>query len=253
MNRSIDLNADVGERPEALADGSEEELLRLVTSANIACGGHAGTNETMAAVVAIALRHGVAIGAHPGYPDRQNFGRLEVSLPAQELERSIATQVAALDAIAKAQGATLRHVKAHGALYNTAVRDQQLATTIADALLPWRADVVLFGLAGSRMLETWTARGYRVAAEAFADRRYETDGSLRARRYPDALIVDPEAAARQAAAIAVEGRVVSVSGDSVPIAAQTLCVHGDTPGAVEIIRAIRSELARLGVEIRSSR
>jgi UPF0271 protein len=253
MNRSIDLNADVGERPEAIADGREEEILRLVTSANIACGGHAGTTETMAHVVTMALRHGVAIGAHPGYPDPQNFGRIEVSLPAEELERTIAAQVAALAGIARAQGATLRHIKAHGALYNVAVRDQRLAATIAHALLPWRKDCLLFGLAGSAMLQTWAERGFRVVGEAFADRRYEADGSLRARRHPDALIDDPAAAAEQAADIVLGGRVVAVTGASVPIAAETLCVHGDTPGAVQILRAIRNELARLGVEVRSCR
>ena len=247
---SIDLNADVGEVPAALADGAEERLLRLVTSANIACGGHAGTPESMRAVVAIAHRLHVAIGAHPGYPDPENFGRREMPLSSTQIEEAVSSQVAALMDVARRQGATVRHVKPHGALYNVAVKDDQVALAIANGLRAWRDAILLVGLAGSRMLDVWRQEGFQVAAEAFADRAYEADGTLRARRHSDALLTDPAAAAQQALEIVLHHRVISSNGTSVPIAAQTLCVHGDTPNVVTILQAIRDGLESHGVEIR---
>jgi UPF0271 protein len=243
----IDLNADVGEIPAALADGSEERLLHLVTSANIACGGHAGTPASMRAVVAIAERLGVAIGAHPSYPDPANFGRFEMPMAPDAIAATVASQVAALVAV----GAAVRHVKPHGALYNVAVKDAAVAAAIAAGVRRWRDDVVLVGLAGSTMLDVWEKAGFRVAGEAFADRAYEPDGTLRARRHPDALITDPAAAARQAVEIVEHGRAISITGVSIPVVARTLCVHGDTPGALDIVQAIRAAFAARGIEVRS--
>jgi len=241
----IDLNADVGEIPAALADGSEARLLRLVSSANIACGGHAGTPESMRAVAAIAQRLGVAIGAHPSYPDPANFGRIEVSMAPDAIAAAVASQVAAL----VATGAVVRHVKPHGALYNVAAKNAEVAAAIAVGVRALSDDIVLVGLAGSTMLEVWEKAGFRVAGEAFADRAYEPDGTLRARRLPDALITDPAAAARQAIEIVERHRVISVAGTPVPVAAQTLCVHGDTPGAVAILESIRTEFDARGIVV----
>jgi UPF0271 protein len=250
-SRRIDLNADVGERPEALADGSEAELIACVTSINVACGGHAGTPASMAALVALARRHGVALGAHPSYPDRDGFGRRALDIDAGTLQRAIASQVQALAEVAAADGAILRHVKPHGALYNVAARDAGLAATIAIALAAWRSDVVLVGLAGSVMLDIWRRAGFATAAEAFVDRRYEPDGSLRARNLPDAVITDPRAAAEQAVEIAAHGTITAVGDTRLAVAPDTLCMHGDTPNAIDIARAVRTALTAHGVTIRS--
>lgn len=247
--RWIDLNADVGEIPAALADGSEEQLLGMITSANIACGGHAGDAQSMQAVVSIARRLRVSIGAHPGYPDRANFGRHEMQLTPEEIERMVASQVRTLFEVARDHGARMKHVKPHGALYNVAVQNVDVARAIASGVRAWRDDVYLVGLAGSRMLEVWRQEGFRVAAEAFADRAYEPDGTLRARRHSDALITNPAAAARQAVEIVENGRVVSIDGTAIPIAAQTLCVHGDTPNVVHILTAIRAELQARDIDV----
>jgi len=245
----IDLNADVGELPQLLADGTEEQLLQLVTSANIACGGHAGSPASMRAVVQFCLQHGIAIGAHPGYADPDHFGRRSLQLDAAALEASVREQVSVLDAIVRASGATLRHIKPHGALYNDAVRDPERAGCIARAALEWQPSVVLVGLAGSLMLEVWREHGFRVAAEAFADRRYEPDGALRSRQLPDAVLEDPAAAAAQALAIVTAGSVTSSDGSLVTITADTLCLHGDTRGALEIARRIRSAFAAHGIVV----
>ncbi len=171
--KRIDLNCDMGELPEAIADGTQEALLRSITSANVACGGHAGDEHTMKTTIEQALRWKLAIGAHPGYPDRANFGRLELKLPAEMIAESVFEQVRALAEIAAACGARLAHVKPHGALYNQAVRNRELAEAIAEGVARWRKDVVLVGLAGSPMLGVFREAGFAVAAEAFADRRYE--------------------------------------------------------------------------------
>jgi UPF0271 protein len=253
MDRSIDLNADVGEIPSALVDGTEARLIGLVSSVNIACGGHAGDAASMRAVVELAQRYGVVIGAHPGYPDPDGFGRRALSLPLDELERSIASQVEELVEIAAGLGARVAHVKPHGALYNVAAVDEKVAGAIARGVQTWRESVFLVGLAGSRMLEVWRRAGFEVSAEAFADRRYEPDGTLRSRREQDALITDPAAAAQQAVDIVLHGHALAATGTPVPIAADTLCVHGDTPAAAEILLAIRTELQQRGVRITAQR
>jgi UPF0271 protein len=247
--KRFDLNCDLGELPEAIADGTQEALLRSITSANVACGGHAGDERTMRTTIEQALRAGVAIGAHPGYPDRANFGRLELKMPPQAVADSVCEQVRALAAIAATCGAKLVHVKPHGALYNQAVRHRELAEAIAQGVALWSRDVVLVGLAGSPMLDVFRNAGFAVAAEAFADRRYEPDGTLRSRKFEDALIRNPEEAAWQALGIAERGVVIASDGTEVSIDAQTLCIHGDTPGADNIAATVRRTLREAGVKL----
>ena len=261
--KRIDLNCDMGELPEAIADGTQEALMRSITSVNIACGGHAGDEHTMKTTIEQAIRWKVAIGAHPGYPDRENFGRLEMKMPLNEITTSIFEQVRALAEVAERCGARLVHVKPHGALYNQAVRNRELAAAIAEgvkkavaaenvaaALRRCRClseDVVLVGLAGSPMLDVFREAGFAVAAEAFADRRYEPDGTLRSRKFEDALIRDPEEAARQALSMVERGVVIACDGTEVRVDAQTLCIHGDTPGAPQIAATVARTLHDAGV------
>jgi UPF0271 protein len=296
----IDLNCDMGELPEAIADGTQEALLRSITSANVACGGHAGDEHTMRTTVEQALRAGVAVGAHPGYPDRENFGRLELKMPPEAIADSVYEQVEALAKIAAACGAKLVHVKPHGALYNQAVKNRELAEAITrgvakavglntmlknathhpepgralargkraqkvganggegSAFLPstsegWSEDVVLVGLAGSPMLDVFRKAGFAIAAEAFADRRYERDGTLRSRKFDDALIRDPAEAAKQALSIAQRGIVIAHDGTEVKLNAQTICIHGDTPGAPQIAAAVARTLREAGLQLGATR
>ena len=249
--KSIDLNCDMGELPEAIADGTQEALMRSITSANVACGSHAGDETTMRTTVEQALRHNVAVGAHPGYPDRANFGRLELKMSPQEVAAAVFAQVQAFADAAKARGAPVVHVKPHGALYNQAVKNRDLARAIADGVARWNRDVVLVGLAGSPMLDVFREAGFAVAAEAFADRRYEPDGTLRSRKLDDALIRDPAQAAEQALRMVERGTVIASDGSEVPGAAQTICIHGDTPGSVQIAAAVARALRESGVSVRA--
>lgn len=249
--KRIDLNCDLGELPELAADGTQEELMRHITTANVACGGHAGDDALMRETIQQALRHGVAVAAHPGYEDKENFGRVALDIPPAELADSIYRQVARLAEIGGSLGASVRLVKPHGALYNQAAQDATIARAIAEGVRRWRPDAILVGLAGSRMLDEFRAAGFAVAAEAFADRRYEKDGSLRARRHRDALLHEPEQAAGQAVRIALGNGVVAASGEIVPVVADTLCVHGDTPGAGRIAAAVRNALEAAGVIVAS--
>jgi 5-oxoprolinase (ATP-hydrolysing) subunit A len=246
---TIDLNCDMGELPGAIADGTQEALMRSITSVNIACGGHAGDEQTMKTTIEQALRWKLAIGAHPGYPDRENFGRLELKIPADEIATSIFEQVQALAQVASRCGARVVHVKPHGALYNQAVRNRELAAAIAEGVAQWSRDVVLVGLAGSPMLDVFREAGFAVAAEAFADRRYEPDGTLRSRKFEDALIRNPEESAWQALGIAERGVVIANDGGEVSVDAQTLCIHGDTPGASEIAATVARALREAGVRV----
>jgi len=248
---SIDLNADVGEIPALQADGTEARLIAAVSSVNIACGGHAGDVVSVEAAVRAAVVNGVAIGAHPAYPDRENFGRVVMDITHHDLMRDIHRQVVSLMAIADEHGAVVHHVKPHGALYNAAVDDGTLAATIAKPLAAWRSVVRLVGLAGSPMLDVWRSMGYPVAGEAFVDRRYEPNGRLRDRQYADAVIDDPEEAARQAVQLAVHGTVTAIDGTVIPCRADTLCLHGDKPGALDRVLAVRKALEAAGVRIRS--
>ncbi|HVN33079.1 MAG TPA: 5-oxoprolinase subunit PxpA [Thermoanaerobaculaceae bacterium] len=245
----IDLNADVGEDPEALADGREEALLRVVTSANVACGAHAGDDATMAAVLALAARLGVAAGAHPGYPDRAGFGRDSLGMTPAAIEDSVFKQVRVLTEAAGRANCRLVHVKPHGALYHDATHDPEVAAAIARGVSRSGLGMVLVGLAGSTMLDVFREHGFEVAAEAFADRVYEADGTLRSRKLEGALITDPSRAAAQAVRIARKGLVASSDGRDVAVRARTICVHGDTPGAASIAAAVRVALKANGVRL----
>jgi UPF0271 protein len=245
----IDLNCDMGELPEAIADGTQEALMPSFTSVNVACGGHAGDERTMKTTIEQALRWKLAIGAHPGYPDRANFGRQELKIAGEAIADTVFEQVRALAAIAAGCGARLAHVKPHGALYNQAVRNRELAEAIAKGVARWSQDVVLVGLAGSPMLDVFREAGFAVAAEAFADRRYEPDGTLRSRKFEDALIRNPEEAGWQALGIAERGVVIARDGSEVAVDAQTLCIHGDTPGAVKIAATVARTLREAGVTL----
>jgi UPF0271 protein len=247
----VDLNCDMGELPEAIVDGTQEALMKSITSANVACGGHAGNEEMMRATIQQALQAGVAIGAHPGYPDKENFGRLELDVDAEEISEFVYEQVKTLANIAQSCGARVTHVKPHGALYNQAVKDREISRAIADGVKRWGNDVVLVGLAGSLMLNIFREAGFAVAAEAFADRRYEPDGTLRSRKFADALLHDPEDASRQALQIAERGTVIASDGSEVALQAQTICVHGDTQGAVQIAEMIKRNLRGAGVVLSS--
>ncbi len=223
----IDINCDMGELEDA---AHEAALMEYVTSANIACGAHAGDEAVMERTARLALERGVRIGAHPGYPDHANFGRIEMPMSEAEIEDTVRQQIERLEAVVRRVGGEIVHVKPHGALYNVAVNNEGVARAIARGIQQWNPATTVFGLAGSRMLGWWGEMGLTTAAEGFADRRYEPDGTLRSRKFPDALITDPAAAAAQALRLAHEG------------VAQTICVHGDTPGAVNILKACHEAL-----------
>ena len=229
--------------------GADDALIPLVTSVNIACGGHAGDASTILRTAELAVRHGASIGAHPGYPDLAGFGRRDLDMTADELRATIVVQVGAVIAGARVAGGRVTHVKPHGALYNRSARDESVAETVARAVHDLDAGLALVGLAGSASIEAARAAGVAVVEEAFADRRYEPDGTLRSRRLDGALL-GPDDAAAQAVSIARDGRVVATNGSALAIAADTICIHGDSPGAVDAARAVRSALADAGVAIR---
>jgi UPF0271 protein len=247
---TIDLNADVGESFGAWSTGADELLVPLVSSVNIACGAHAGDPVTMVRTAELAVREGVSIGAHPGYPDLAGFGRRELDLTSDELQATIVVQVGALIAATRVAGGTVRHVKPHGAMYNRAARDPEMARTIAGAVRDVDPELVLVGLAGSESLVAGRAAGLRVAAEAFADRRYEADGSLRSRRLDGAMLAPGEAAG-QAVSIARDACVTAGDGSRIEVRAETICVHGDGPLAVATARAVREALEAAGFALRA--
>lgn len=247
--RQLDLNADVGEGlPE-----SDAALLQLVSSANIACGLHAGDPHTMRKTVALAVRQGVAVGAHPGFDDRDGFGRRPVELSPSELADLILYQLGALDAIARAEGVALHHVKPHGALYNQAERDETVAVGIITAIRMFDPQLRLVGRAGSAMARAAAALGHPFTAEAFADRRYQADGSLASRSEPGAVLTAADDVAAQVRRLVTEGEVISGDGTRVPVSFETLCLHGDTPGAEALAARIRQELGALGVSVSAPR
>ena len=246
----IDLNGDVGESFGAWSLGEDEALIPHVTSVNVAAGLHAGDPGTIERTIGLAIRHGAAIGAHPGYPDLAGFGRRAMALSPDEIEASVLYQVAAVAGFARAAGTALRHVKAHGALYNRGARDRAAADAIARAVRRFDPSLVLVGLAGSELVAAGREAGLRVAEEAFADRAYEPDGSLRSREHADAVLSDPHAAATQALAI-VRGELTARDGSPLRPRADTICVHGDLPGAAARARAVREALEAAGVEVRA--
>jgi UPF0271 protein len=248
----IDLNADVGESFGAWAMGADAELLALVTSANVACGFHAGDPMVMDRTVALAVRAKVALGAHPSHPDLRGFGRRAIQADPADIERDVLYQVGALQAFARAHGARVVHVKPHGALYNQAAEDEAVARAIARGVVRADAKLILVGLASTTVMRRAAeAEGLRFAAEAFADRRYTPRGTLVSRREPGAVLHDPAQAAAQAVKIATEGRVVAIDGTEVEVRADTLCLHGDNPAAVANAAAVRGALESAGVSVRS--
>lgn len=251
MPRTIDLNADIGERPHALRDGSEERIIGMISSANIACGGHAGDDDTMAQTLALCRKHNVAPGAHPGFPDRANFGRVEMPMTAQELANCVYAQVCGLGRAAQAQQIALQHVKPHGALYHLAAKNKRIAEAIALGAARWSRELIFVGLAHSAMLAVWQAMGFRVAAEAFIDRVYEADGALRSRAHADALLHSPADASAQALRVVQEHGVIARNGAKLPMLADTLCIHGDTPEAPALLAAVREKLTQAGVIVSS--
>ena len=246
----IDINADLGESEEMLANGTDLELMRYITSANIACGGHAGNEQTMRETLIAARKLKVAAGAHPGYPDRANFGRLELPLTPAEIEASVGQQIAALISIAESLEMKVAHVKPHGALYHAANARREVAAAIGRAVKAINSTLIMVGQAGSPALEVWGAMGLPVAVEAFADRCYEPDGTLRKRTLPGALLSDPARAAQQAVDIAVRHKIAAGDGPELTITADTICIHSDTPGCVAIAREVRRALKTAGVVVR---
>ncbi|UYO92343.1 LamB/YcsF family protein [Pollutimonas sp. M17] len=249
MTWSIDLNCDMGEGFGAWKMGQDEEILPYVTSANIACGFHAGDPATMRKTVAAAIRHGVALGAHPGLPDLAGFGRRNMDISPQHAYDIVVVQVGALAGVAASQGGRLRHVKAHGALYNMASKNRELAAAIAGAVRDVDASLVLYALAGSAQVDAAGEAGLKVAQEVFADRSYQSDGSLTPRTQPNAMIEDPDVSIRQVLRMIKEGKVAAVQGGDVAVAADTLCIHGDQPGAVVFAKAIRKALEAEGIVV----
>ena len=250
---SVDLNCDIGESFGAWTLGADEEILSQVSSANIACGFHAGDPATMRRTVAIALDHGVALGAHPGLPDLAGFGRRVMEISADEAYEMVVYQVGALAAFAAARGARLAHVKPHGALYNMAATREGLADAIARAVRDVDRQLLLFGLAGSALVTAANANGIKPVEEVFADRRYLADGTLVPRGKPGAVIADTEAAVRQAVGMARDGVVTAIDGTAVRVRADTICIHGDIPGAAEHARSLRHALGAAGIAIAAPR
>ncbi|HEV7699125.1 MAG TPA: 5-oxoprolinase subunit PxpA [Pyrinomonadaceae bacterium] len=240
----IDLNCDMGE-----GCGHDAELLDLVSSANIACGFHAGDAETMRVTSELAVEKGVAIGAHPGYKDRENFGRTEMSLSSKDVFDLVTEQIAIMKGHALAAGGRLNHVKPHGALYNQAARDGELAAAVAEAVAAFDKDLVLFGLSGTVCIAEAERIGLTAASEVFADRTYRADGSLTPRREANALITDDAQAVTQALRMVRESSVTATDGTAIPVRAQTICLHGDGTRAVEFARSIRSALFAVGVTV----
>ncbi|HCO8214469.1 5-oxoprolinase subunit PxpA [Escherichia fergusonii] len=242
----IDLNADLGE-----GCASDAELLTLVSSANIACGLHAGDAQTMQASVRGAVKNGVAIGAHPGFPDRENFGRTAMQLPPETVYAQTLYQIGALAAITHAEGGVMRHVKPHGMLYNQAAKDPQLADAIAKAVHACDPALILVGLAGSELIRAGKHYGLTTRQEVFADRGYQADGSLVPRSQPGALIEDEEQSLAQTLEMVQNGRVKSITGEWTPVEAQTVCLHGDGEHALAFARRLRAAFLERGIAVQA--
>lgn len=241
---SIDLNCDLGE-----GCPFDAELMRLITSANIACGGHAGDDQTMTRTIRLAMEHGVAIGAHPGYPDKKNFGRLPSNLPLDAVSSSVSGQIRRIKSIAGELGAEVKHVKPHGALYNQAADDVAVAKAVVDAVAAVDGSLALFGLSDSFLIRVAEDAGLKAVGEAFADRRYLTSGRLAPRSAAGSVIEDPKAAAQQALMIASGEPIPTLDGGSIVVKAETICLHGDGANAVSNARLIRETLLDHGVKI----
>ena len=235
-----DLNLDAGEDPKALVDGSEQRLYSMVARVNVACGGHAGDEASMHLAVRYARAAGALLGAHPSYPDRENFGRRAMKLETDEVIQFVADQVGALRAVAESEGVPLVHVKPHGALYNACANDEALAAAIAVGTAFVDPTLVLVGLAESECLKVWRGLGFKTLGEGFADRGYRANGTLVARAEAGALIRDPQVAAAQAKALLGDGKIFAVTGEPLTLRCETVCVHGDNPAAESILSALRT-------------
>ena len=251
LKMRIDINSDTGESFGAYTIGHDAGLFRSITSANVAAGFHAGDPSVLRATIRLAKTHGVAVGAHPGFPDLAGFGRRELDVTPQEAEDFVLYQIAAVAGVAAAEGVKLQHVKPHGALFNMAVRNAELAGAIAKAVAAFDKSLILFGLPGSEILNAGRAAGLGVAAEVFADRAYEADGSLASRRKPGSVIHDPAAVVSRAVRMVKEKSVVALDGSVVLLDADTICVHGDTPGSDDLAAKIRAGLEAGGVIVKA--
>ena len=238
----MDINCDMGEIPRLLKDNVYSDLMDHVTSINLACGGHAGDLSMMRELIRIAKRKNVRIGAHPSYPDRENFGRLVLEMDSEELLRSICDQVRSLIKIAEEESVSISHIKPHGALYDQAAKDAHLARVIGSAVDRVEPDLDIICLSGSSMVRILEDMGLKVVQEAFADRTYERDGGLRDRRSDRALITDPQKAADQARSIIEDKKIITFDGSEISVQAQTLCIHSDTPNAIAIAQEVRRVL-----------
>jgi 5-oxoprolinase (ATP-hydrolysing) subunit A len=247
--KTIDLNCDMGESFGAWPMGDDTAVLAHVSSINVACGMHAGDWNVMQETVRAAFERGVAVGAHPSLPDLQGFGRRVMSISPEEIYALVLYQVGALGAFCTAAGGRLAHVKAHGALYNMAAKDDALARAIARAVADFDRSLVLFGLAGSAQMRAGREAGLQVAGEVFADRTYQADGSLTPRNQPGSMITDVQQSLAQVEGMLARGKARALDGTEVPIAADTICIHGDQPGAAQFARELRGLLQRLGVEV----
>ena len=245
----VDLNADIGEFSSIHDAERDRRLLRTITSGNIACGFHAGDPNVMRHTIQQAARAGVAVGAHPSFRDVEGFGRREMRLEGEEITELVVHQVAELAAIARAEGVALRHVKPHGALYNMGARDKDIAEAIASAVASLDATLRLVGLPGSQLLSAGMRMGLPVAAEGFADRSYEADGSLTPRHIAGAVLTESAPVAERAVRMVRDGRVVARDGTTLSLKVDTICVHGDTPGAAELAEAVRAGLEAAGVTV----
>jgi 5-oxoprolinase (ATP-hydrolysing) subunit A len=248
--REIDLNSDLGEAFGAHRIGFDDELFDLISSANVACGFHGGDPRVMERTVAACVARGVAVGAHPGFPDLVGFGRREIAAAPDEIRADTLYQIGALDAICRAAGVRMQHVKAHGALYNRAVKDDAAAEAIAAAVKAYDPGLAMLALPGSRLAAAAEAAGVPLAREGFVDRAYNADGTLVNRRLPGAVISDPAVAAERALRLVVDGTLIAIDGAALTLAVDSLCIHSDTPGAVAIARAVRQRFEQAGVAIR---
>ena len=245
----IDLNSDLGESFGPWPMGQDRALMDSISSANVACGFHAGDPGAMRATVALAREKGVAVGAHPGFQDLVGFGRREMKVTPADVEDLVLYQVSALAGMASAQGVRLQHVKAHGALYNMACRDGALADAIAKAVAALDRSLILFGLPNSELLRAGRAAGLRVAAEVFADRAYDPDGALTSRAKRGSVIQDTQTVVERAIKMVREKKVLAVDGSTIALEADTICLHGDTPGAADHARAVRNGLEGAGIKV----
>jgi len=247
----MDINCDMGESFGPWTMGADAEVMPNITSANVACGAHAGDPRVMRRTIRAAKALGVSVGAHPGFADLQGFGRREMQADPGEVEDSLIAQIGALAAMARAEGTALRHVKAHGALYNQAARDRRLADAIARAIKAFDASLIMFALPKSHMVDAAGAAGLQVAAEGFADRAYEPDGSLTPRTRSGAVIHDVALVVDRAVRMARDGVVLTPDGKEIAMKVDTICVHGDTPGAPELTKRIRAGLEAAGITVRA--